>query len=84
MLLTKEQKQKLIVELRKLKLIHEHYLQEAADIAAQNCRRKLSRRVKRVGMTMRFAQVRAVLDLERKRTPTAKDVVELAKSNSQK
>lgn len=82
MTLTKEQKEQLVLELRKLKLLHEHHLREAAARVAQNCRRKIHRRVNRVGMTMRSAQIRAVLDLERERTPTSKDVVDIAQGGT--
>lgn len=82
-MLTKDEKHKLVQELRKLKAAHELYLREVSDRVAQSCRRKVFRRVKRVGMTMRSAQIRSVLDLERKRTPTAKDVVNLAKMENQ-
>lgn len=82
-MLTKEEKREVVLQLRKLKAVHEQYLREVSDKVAQSCRRKVSRRVKRVGMTMRSAQIRSVLDLERKRTPTAKDLVNLAKAENQ-
>lgn len=81
-MLTKEEKKNIVLELRKLKSLHEQYLREVSQRVALNCRRKVFRRVKRVGMTMRSAQIRSVLDLERKRPVVAKDVVDLAKQPS--
>lgn len=84
MSLTKEQKKLLVLELRKLRQVHEEYLREVAARVAQNCRRKVHRRVKRVGMTMRSAQIRSVLELERSRSPTSKDVVEMAQAEEER
>lgn len=84
MQLTQEQKRQLVLELRKIKLQHERHLRDVADHVALSCRRKVSRRVQRVCMTMRLAQIRSVLDLERTRTVTAEDVVALAQASSER
>ena len=84
MQLTQEQKRQLVLGLRKIKLQHERHLRDVAHHVALSCRRKVSRRVQRVSITMRQAQIRSVLDLERTRTVTAEDVVALAQASSKR
>lgn len=77
--LTKLQKLALATHLRALKKAHVTRLRSVADRAALATEQKVSKRLKKVSMTVRLVPILEVLNCERRKTPTIPEIREFAK-----
>lgn len=82
LLLTKEEKSQLLQNLRALKAKHSELLRREARRVSKRCEKNVARRLNKVSVTVRSVRVQDVLDLERKQSPTLKDVQQLAETES--
>lgn len=73
--ITKAEKKLLLQNLRALKVSQVTHLREVANRVSKNCEKRVTRRLRKVSMTMRSTQLQTVLDLEREKTPTISEVL---------